>query len=103
MKETKKIKKEKIIPRGKQILVIPDPKESNIRASGLVRPDSEAMEEKAKGTVEAVGSDIKDSKMKRGSRVVYSLYAGERISFNTSDKEYDYIILHDDEIIAFLE
>ncbi len=94
-------KKIKIIPRAKQVLVLPDPEESRELASGLLRPDNEEQERKAIGTVLAVGPGIDDIKV--GSRVLYGAFAGEGVKLKESNKDIDYKLLHDDDILAFIK
>lgn len=96
---TKKIPK--IIPRAKQVLIKPDDEASRVSDSGLVRPSNVEQERKAIGTVLAVGSDIKD--IKKGDRVIYGAYAGEAIQLRESNKEVDYKLLFDEDILAFIE
>ena len=87
----------KILPRKKQILVIPDKALSGVTDSGLLRPDNEEKEKKAIGTVEAVGMGIDD--IRRGDRVIYGAYAGEPISFEIKEED-DYILLFDEDVLA---
>ena len=91
----------KIIPRGKQILVKPDGEGSRVTDSGLVMPSNVEQEQKAIGTVLAVGSEIKD--IKKGQRVIYGAFAGEKLKLNESSKEVDYMILFDEDVLAFIE
>lgn len=97
------MKTPKIIPRGKQVLVKPDPKESHESKSGLLTPANVEQEQKAIGTVMAAGPEIKDAKMKKGARVIYGAFAGERIELNEVGGKVAYIILFDEDVIAFLE
>jgi len=90
----------KIIPRTKQILVIPDSEESRVSTSGIITPDNVEKETKAFGTVEAVGKEIDD--VKKGDRVIYGAFAGERISLKTTRKEVDYILLFDEDVLAVI-
>jgi chaperonin GroES len=94
-------KKIKITPRGKQILVKPDGEPSRVSAVGVYKPDNVEQESKAIGTVEAVGPEVKD--VKKGDRVVYGAFAGEKLAFNNSDKEVDFILLFDEDVLAFIE
>lgn len=93
--------KKKIQPRGKWVLVRPVDPESNINEAGLFIPDSAEKEQKAQGTVEAIGSDIKD--IKKGDHVVYGAYAGETIGTSENGKQVELKLLYDDDIIAFLK
>ena len=91
----------KIVPRGKQILIQPEPEKSRVSEHGLVTPSNIEQEKKAVGIVIAVGPEIKD--VKKGNRVIYGAYAGEKIKINESAKEVDYVLLHDEDVLAFLD
>jgi len=95
------MKKPKIIPRGKQILIQPDGESGRESEYGIITPESVAQETKAIGTVIAVGPEVKD--VKKGSRVIYGAFAGEQISFKDSTKEVDYVLLFDEDVLAFIE
>jgi len=95
------MKKPKIRPRGKQVLVEPDGKEPKVSEHGIITPDSVEKEQKAIGTVIAIGDGIKD--IKKGDRVMYAAFAGEMISIGKSNDEVDYILLFDEDILAFVE
>jgi len=91
----------KIIPRGKYILVKPDIEESKENEVGLSRPENTEDEQKAQGSVQAVGSEIKD--IKKGDQVVYGVFAGEVLKLRENGKEVEYKLLHDDDVIAFVK
>jgi len=91
----------KITPRAKQVLVKPDGVESRESESGIITPSNIEQEQKAIGTVIAVGSDIKD--IYRDDRVIYGAYAGEVIKFREGGKDVEYRILFDEDILAFIE
>ena len=96
------MKKEiKITPRGKQILVEPDGESARESEYGIVTPDNVEQETKAFGTVIAVGPDITD--VKEGQRVIYGAFAGEQISFHESAKDVDFVLLFDEDVLAFIE
>lgn len=95
------MKTPKIRPRGKQILVQPDGETARVSAHGLVTPDNVEQEKKAIGTVLAVGPEIKD--VKKGDRVIYGVYAGDKIKLGESMKEVDYVLLLDEEVLAFID
>lgn len=97
----KKTSTPKIKPRGKQILVQPDPEVSRQGDFGLVLPSSVEQEQKAVGTVIAVGPDIKD--VKKGDRVIYAAFGGESIGFSRDPKKVDYKLLFDEDVLAFIE
>jgi chaperonin GroES len=96
-----KKKSTKIYPRGKQILVKPDGEVSRESEFGIITPDSVEQEERAIGTVLAVGQEIKD--VKKDQRVIYGAYAGEKISLKETNKEVDYILLFDEDVLAIIE
>ena len=98
---TKIIKIKKIIPRGKWVLVRPIEKESKETEQGLILPASEEMEQKARGTVEAVGKEVSD--IKDGDEVIYGAFAGENIKRKENDKEVELKLLLEEDIIAFLK
>lgn len=91
----------KIIPRSKQILVVPDSEESRESDYGIMTPDNVEQEKKSIGTVIAVGKEIKD--VKKNDRVIFGTFAGERIKLRESSKEVDYILLLDEDVLAFIE
>lgn len=91
----------KIIPRGKFILVKPDETEQVTSETGLAIPPNEEQEEKAYGTVVAVGDAIKD--IKKGDRVIYGKYAGDEITFRENLKDVTYMLVEDQWVMAFLQ
>lgn len=88
----------KIIPRKQQILVRPDGEESRESEYGIVMPSNQEVEQRAIGTVLAVGPGITD--IKKDDRVIYGAYAGEKLKLKESSKEVDYIILFDEDVLA---
>lgn len=94
----KEEKKKKILPRGKYMLVRQDAPEARETAQGIIIPSSEEQEEKAQGTVEAVGIEIKD--VKKGDSVIFGAYAGEKLEVIENHKKVVYRLLHDDDVIA---
>ena len=95
------MKTPKINPRGKQILVRQEDEKSRISEHGLSMPDSVEQERKAIGEVVAVGPEIKD--VKKGDKVIYGAFAGEQIKLQQSTKEVDYVLLFDEDVLAFIE
>jgi len=91
----------KIVPRGKWVLVNPAEKESRETEQGLILPESEEREQKAVGIVEAVGSEVED--IKKGDEVIYGAFAGENIKRRENNKEVEYKLLLDEDIIAYLK
>lgn len=96
------MKNPKIKPRKLQILVKPDPEESRENEFGIITPTNvERDEQRAVGTIIAIGAEITD--LKKGDRVIYGAYAGERLKLKESGKEVDYIILFDEDVLATFE
>jgi chaperonin GroES len=91
----------KIVPRGSWVLVRPAEKESRETEQGLILPESEEREQKAVGIVEAVGSEVKD--IKKGDEIIYGAFAGENIKRRENNKEVEYKLLLDEDIIAYLK
>ena len=94
-------KTSKIVPRGKWILVLPIGEESRENENGLIVPSNVEQEKKSQGTVEAVGSEIKDIVV--GDRVVYGTYAGEPITTREDGKEVERKLLLDEDVIGFIK
>lgn len=95
------MKTPKITPRAKQVLVKPDEEGSRESEHGLLMPSNVEQEQKAVGTVVAVGGDIKD--IKKGDRVIYAAYGGENLNFSNDPKKVEYKLLFDEDILAFVE
>lgn len=91
----------KIKPRAGYVLVKQDDEKANVSEHGIVTPDAVEQEQKAFGTVVAIGKGVEDIKIK--DRVVYGVYAGDTIQIKEKGKEVEYIILKDEFILAFLE
>ncbi len=98
---TQKKPEKKIVPRGKNVLVLVDPEETRESEHGVIIPDEVEQERKAQGTVESVGPDIED--IKAGDRVIYGAFAGESIKARKGGKQVDYKLLTDDDVIAFIK
>jgi len=94
-------KKVKIIPRGKNILVRPDPEQARTSEYGISKPTNVDQDKKAIGVVVAVGSEIKD--IKNGDHVIYGVYSGENIKITESGNEVDYVLLLDEWVLATIE
>ena len=90
----------KIIPRGKNLLVKPDPENSRTSEYGISMPTNVDQDKKAMGTVIAVGPEIKD--IKRGDKVIYGVYSGEPLKIYEGSKEVDYVLLLDEWVLAFI-
>jgi len=91
----------KIIPRGKQILIKVKKDDSHESESGLIIPTNVEREQKAIGKVISVGPDIKD--IKKDDEVIYGAYAGEHIKMKEGKEEVEYILLFDEDVLAFLK
>lgn len=91
----------RIIPRGVYILVQPDDEQSLENEFGILMPDNTEQEQKAQGEVINVGAKVDD--IKKGDKVIYGMYAGEKIKFKNGKKECDFILLHSDDVIGFIE
>jgi co-chaperonin GroES (HSP10) len=89
-----------ISPRSKYILVEPL-KENTKTKSGLLIPSSVEQEQRAIATVIAVGKEIGD--IKKGDKIIHGAFAGDKIKMSKGGKVVDYILLHDDDVIAFYE
>ena len=90
-----------IRPRAKHVLVAPDGEESRESGLGIITPATVEQESKAFGTVIAVGADIDD--IEEGARVIYGAFAGEQISLKGSKKKVDFVLLHQEDVLAFIE
>lgn len=95
------MKNPNVKPRKLQILVKPDGEEARENKFGIITPGNVEQEQRAIGTVLAVGSDITD--IKKDDRVIYGAYAGEKIKLKESNKDVDYILLFDEDVLATLE
>lgn len=93
-------KKIKIIPRAKQVLVLPDIEQSHESEHGIITPTNVEQEQKAIGIVIAVGNEIKD--IKKGDKVIFGAFAGEKIKLQESSKQVEYVLLFDEDILAFI-
>jgi len=92
------MKIKKILPRAEQILIIPEPEESRVTASGLIKPETVEQERKSFGVVKATGSKIKDIKV--GDIVIFASLAGDEIEVEIGKEKVEYRILYDDEVLA---
>ena len=98
----------KVVPLGDRI-VVKQTKQDEVRASGLVIPDT-AREKPQLGEVLAVGPGRLDDNGKRipvdvkvGDRVLYAKYSGQEIPrgvFGDADEEY--MVLKETDILAKL-
>lgn len=78
----------------------PDPEESRENTAGIITPANEEREQRAIGTVEAVGVGIED--IKEGDRVIYGAFGGETIKLSDA-KEDERKLLFEEDILAFID
>lgn len=90
----------KIIPRNKYVLVRQAEPASRENEFGLLTPTTVEQEQRAQGEVLAVGKEIKD--VKKGDKVIYGAFAGETIEHEEKGKKIVFKLLHDDDVLAFL-
>lgn len=90
-----------IKPRKLQVLIKPQADEEKETEFGILLPSNLEQEKKAIGEVVAVGDKIDD--IKKGDTVIYALFAGERIKLNEKGKEVEYMLLFEEDILAFYE
>lgn len=98
----------KVVPLGDRI-VVKQVKQDEVRASGLVIPDT-AREKPQLGEVLAVGPGRLDDNGKRqpidvktGDRVLYAKYSGQEIPRGIfGDAEEEYMVLKESDILAKL-
>ena len=87
-----------LIPLFDQIIVIAEAKEE-VRASGIVLPDTASKERPQIGEVIAVGPDCKA--VKKGDKVAFKTYSPTE--FKMKDKkgnEQEYLILKEEDLLA---
>ena len=90
-----------IRPRGKNILVKPDPEQNRTSDHGITIPTNVEQDKKAIGEVIAVGPEITD--IKPGDKIIYGVYSGEVIKITENGEETEYVLLLDEWVLAFLE
>ena len=95
------IKTPKITPRGSQILVKQDKEDSRESEHGIFTPGNVEQEQKTFGTVISVGPKITD--VKKGDRVIYATFAGDKIKLKENGKEVEYVLLPDEDVLAFMD
>ncbi len=105
--KAKTAKAAKIVPLGDRI-VVKQSRQEEIRASGLVIPDT-AREKPQLGEVLAVGPGRLDENNKRvpldvkvGDRVLYAKYSGQEVPRGIFGDEEDYMVLKETDILAKL-
>ncbi|NJD55816.1 MAG: co-chaperone GroES [Nitrospirae bacterium] len=65
-------------------------------AGGIYIPDS-AKEKPQKGTVEAIGSEVKDVKV--GNTILFDKYSGSKVNMDGTD----YLIVKEEDILGIVE
>jgi chaperonin GroES len=97
----------KVVPLGDRI-VVKQTRQEEVRASGLVIPDT-AREKPQLGVVIAVGPGRIDDNGKRvpvdvktGDKVLYAKYSGQDVPRGVFGDEEDYMILKESDILAKL-
>lgn len=91
----------KIMPRGKYILVKPDPEEARETENGILMPTDIEQEKKSRGIVVNIGKEIKDILV--GDKVVYGAYSGETLKLLEGATKVEYKLIHTDDVIAFIK
>lgn len=90
-----------IKPRGKNILVKPDPEQARISDYGITIPTNVEQDKKAIGEVIAVGPEITD--IKPGDKIIYGVYSGEVVKIIENGEEIEYVLLLDEWVLAFIK
>jgi len=97
----------KVVPLGDRV-VVKQTRQEEVRASGLVIPDT-AREKPQLGVVVAVGPGRLDDNgkhvpidLKSGDRVMYAKYSGQDVPRGIFGDEEDYMILKETDILAKL-
>lgn len=70
--------------------------ENEKTAGGIYIPDT-AKEKPQKGTVEAVGSEVKDVKV--GNTILFDKYSGSKITIDNNE----YLIIKEEDILGIVE
>lgn len=91
----------KIVPIGQWILVRPVVYDHRKTESGLFLPMTEEKEQKAQGTVESVGDQVK--MIKAGETIVYGAYVGENLKIREGKEEIDYKLILEEDVIALIK
>lgn len=87
-----------IKPRKNQVFIRQESVD-RVDGSGIITPDSVEMEQKAYGEVLAVGPSVED--IKKGDKVIFGYYSGEKIEIHGEDKDI-FRLVPDDEVLAFI-
>lgn len=91
--------KQKVMPRGKYMLVEVEPPADYENPNGIIVPANSDKEQKAQGVVLQVGDEVKPD-IKKGDVIIFGAYAGETLTMTEGKEEIEYKLLHDDDVIA---
>lgn len=86
----------KIKPLKDRVVVKYSEEEMEKTAGGIYVPDV-AKEKPQKGTVEAVGSEVKE--VKKGNTVLFDKYSGSKIKLDDTE----YLIIKEEDILGIIE
>lgn len=86
----------KIKPLKDRVVIKYSEEEAEKTAGGLYVPDV-AKEKPQKGTVEAVGSEVKE--LKAGNQVLFDKYSGSKIKLNGTE----YLIVKEEDVLGVIE
>ncbi|MFZ5995994.1 MAG: co-chaperone GroES [Nitrospirota bacterium] len=86
----------KIKPLKDRVVIKYSEEEAEKTAGGLYVPDV-AKEKPQKGTVEAVGSEVKE--LKAGNQVLFDKYSGSKIKLNGTE----YLIMKEEDVLGVIE
>ncbi|MCL5062498.1 MAG: co-chaperone GroES [Nitrospiraceae bacterium] len=86
----------KIKPLKDRVVVKYSEEEIEKTAGGIYVPDV-AKEKPQRGTVEAVGSEVKE--VKKGNTVLFDKYSGSKIKLNDTE----YLIVKEEDILGIIE
>jgi len=89
-----------IQPRANYILVKQDEETSSVSEHGIASADQDDHDQKTVGKVIAIGFGMDDIMV--GDKVIYGVYAGEKVSIKKEKKEEEFILLHDEDVLAKL-
>jgi co-chaperonin GroES (HSP10) len=89
-----------IKPRKSWVLVKPDGEESRETEHGIIMPSNVEQEQKAIGTIVDIGDEVFG--LFTGQKVIYGAFAGEKLKFQESSKDVDFLLLHNDDILAII-
>lgn len=82
-------------------MVKPSLPEAQENKNGIIIPDNVEEEQKAQGEVLATGDGVND--IVAGDKVIYGVFAGEVLKVKEGNKEVEYKLIHEEDIIAFLK